>query len=392
MVSKLGIVGLGKLGLPLALVLAKAGFKVFGCDTNPDRVDTIKQGKPIDSQEPHVLEYLEKYSKNIFLSTNIKILKDLEIVIILTQSPSLPSGKLNLFWIENAVRNLHEINEKCLIVISSNVPFGSIDKLFKLHGRICHNPEYVGLGTIIEDFENPKYGLIGAHNEYDAELIARIWKKVHDRPIYIVKPIESEIIKLVHNVNCSLGIVWGNAIGELCEKYGASSNKVLEILYKERRNYKSGLGYGGTCFPETVEYLKIVSRIKNLIGMKEFTNLLEVLNQSVVEVILDKIESFNKKKIGILGMAFKPNVPYVYNSQPMQIAEKLLKGNFEVYVFDPLASKNLEKVFENCVNFHVCESIEECSKKSDILFIGTKNYSGVKASKQIVNPWSDEYE
>jgi UDPglucose 6-dehydrogenase len=376
---ELGIIGLGKLGFPLALVFAKAGFKVKGVDISKERITEITSHRAF--QEPQVNEYLKKYGMNLSVSTEYETLRNCEAVIVITQSPSFPSGKIQSEWIENAVNKLHNVNPKCLVILSSNIPVGTTDKISKKHSRICFNPEFVALGSVIRNFENPVYGIVGAYNKEEAELVIKIWRKVHKRSLFTVRPIEAEMIKLLHNFNCSLGITLANAVGEFCEKFDVDSSIILDMLYKDRRDFKKGLGFMGACFPHAVEYFKVTSHEKNIVSFAKFADLLVDLNNYTIEKYLRIIESHNSKKIGILGIAYKAGAPYTFESQSLKIAEKLAQAGYEVYVYDPLVKP------EGYKKLTFCSTASECLKKSDVIFIGTMNYADIKTDKVIVNPW-----
>jgi nucleotide sugar dehydrogenase len=375
---ELGIIGLGKLGFPLALVFAKAGFKVKGVDISKERITEITSHRTFP--EPQVNNYLEKYGMNLSVSTEYETLRNCEAIIVITQSPSFPSGKIQSEWIENAVNKLHNVNPECLAIVSSNTPVGTTDKISKTHSRICFSPEFVAIGSVIRDFENPVYGIVGAYHKEDAELVIKIWRKVHNKPIFIVRPTEAEMIKLLHNFNCSLGITFANAVGEFCEKFEVDSKIVLDMLYKDRRDFKKGLGFMGACFPHAVEYFKAVSHEKNIVSLAKFADLLVDLNSYTIEKYLRIIESYNSKKIGILGIAYKAGTPYTFESQSLKIAEKLAQAGYEVRVYDPLVKLDYEKI-------KFCPTADECLKKSDVIFIGTINYADIKTDKAIVNPW-----
>jgi UDPglucose 6-dehydrogenase len=378
----IGIIGLGKLGLPLAVLFSKH-FQVYGVDISEKRVKQIINHERFN--EPQMNEYLEKYGKNIIVSTSYDIIKNCDAVFIITQTPSLKSGKFDLQYVEFALKELHEVNPSGLAVISSTINIGDTDKLETFHKKVCYNPEFIKQGSIIHDFENPKFVLIGAYTRENGEQVANIWRKIHDKPTYIVQPGEAEIIKLSLNVSFTLGITFANMIGELCEKFTADSDKVLDVIYQDRRNYKSGLGYMGPCFPRDVNCFKATC-IKNHVGSGyKFAKLLNNLNDHVVDRFIRKIKSFGKKRVGILGVAYKPNVPYVYKSQPLKIAERLIEENHEVYIYDPLAEENAKKVLNS--KAHFCSTIDECVDEAEIIFIGTVNYSGVKTDKATVNPW-----
>ncbi|KXB04314.1 hypothetical protein AKJ48_02995 [candidate division MSBL1 archaeon SCGC-AAA261O19] len=382
---EIGVIGLGKLGLPLALLFSKR-FKVSGVDISEQRIDQIKNRQ--DFYEPQVNEYLEDYGDNLRTSTDYKILEDCDVVFIIVPTPSLPSGKFDLQYVESALRQMHKVNPECLAVISSTINIGDMEKLKQIHKRLCYNPEFIKQGSIINDFENPKFVLIGAYEEGDGEQVAEIWSKMNDRPIQIVSPAEAEITKLSLNVSFTLGITFANMIGELCEKFDADSDKVLNIIYKDRRNYKAGLGFMGPCFPRDVTCFETICTEKSIESGYRFANLINDLNSYTVGRWLRKIKSHNKEKIGVLGVAYKPGVPYIYESQPIKIIQQLQTEDHEIYVYDPLAQENAKRVLGSSVHF--CSSIGECLDEAEVIFIGTPDYADVDTNKHVVNPWSRE--
>jgi nucleotide sugar dehydrogenase len=379
----IGVVGLGKLGICLAVLFSKH-FRVFGVDVSKERIKQITGHEKI--YEPKVNEYLERYGKNLVASTSYDVLADCDVVFIITQTPSLPSGKFDVQYVSSALSELHKVNPDCLTVISSTTNIGDVDKLKSIHQRIAYNPEFIKQGSIVNDFENPRFVVIGAYEKNDGEKTATIWKQIHNKPIYLVKPIEAEIIKLALNVSYTLGITFANIIGEFCEKFNADPNSVLEVVYQDRRDYKPGLGYAGPCFPRDVGVFMATSLEESIVDAYKFGSLLRELNDHVVEKYLVRTRKLNKRRIGILGVAYKPNVPYIYESQALMIAQRLLDEDYDVYIYDRLAEKDAKQALRGS-KARFCSSVEECINLSEVIFIGTPNYSNVKANKPIVNPW-----
>lgn len=378
---KIGVVGLGKLGLPLAVLLSKH-FKVYGVDVFNTRIKEIQNRQKFF--EPHINEYLEKYGRNLSVSIDYNSIKDCDIVFLITQTPSLPSGKFDLEYLESALKELHKVNSDCLAVISSTTNIGDVDKLKLIHKRIAYNPIFIRQGSIIDDFLNPKMVLIGVYTESDGEEIADIWRKFHHRPLHMIKPIEAEITKLSLNVSFTLGITFANIIGELSDAVGVDSNRILDLIYQDRRDYKSGLGFMGLCFPRDTTCFGAICKEKGSKSGLLFTDTLNNLNHYTVERYLRKIEEYQKKNIGFLGISYKPNIPYIEASQPLEIASILEKSGHQIFVYDPLAENEAKKVLKSAV---FCKTLDECTQLSDVLFIGTANYKDTASNKQIVNPW-----
>jgi len=382
MADKIGIVGMGKLGIAWAALMSSK-FSVCGVDVSEERIRQIQN--KMRFFEPHVNEYLEKHGKNLEVSSEYNIVKDCYMVFVLTQTPSLPNGKFDVSYVESAISKIHEVNKNCLIAISSTINIGVVDELSrKYHKQIAYNPEFIKQGSIINDFLNPKMVLIGAYTESDGEKIANIWREFHDRPIHIVRPIEAEIIKLSLNVSFTLGITFANIIGELSDAAGADSNRILDLIYQDRRDYKKGLGFMGPCFPRDTKCFGAMCKEKGIESGSRFTDTLDYLNHYTVERYLLKIEKYRKKNIGFLGISYKPNIPYIEASQPLEIASTLEKSGHQIFVHDPLAENEAKKVLKSAV---FCKTLDECIQLSDVLFIGTVNYKDIVSNKQIVNPW-----
>lgn len=379
---KIGVVGLGKLGLPLSLVLAKAGFQVTGVDIDEHRISKIRQGR---FHEPQVSNYLKILSHRTSFTTQHELLEDAEVVIVITQTPSRPNGFFDTSSVEEAVRQIQAVNKDCLIIISSNVNIGTTGKLRKIHSRIGYSPEWVALGSVISGFEDPKFTVIGCYDREDNQLFKEIWREVHPKPIIIVKPIEAEIIKLAGNVIFTLGITFANLIGELCGKFNADPNQVLNVIYRDRRNYKPGLGFGGPCFQRDVNCFRALCLEEQLQSGVQFADVMNQLNNYTVDRWVEEIKSVADKSVGVLGVAYKPNVPYVYESQSLKITQKLLENSYKVYVYDPLAEENARQVLDG--NVHFCKTKEECVEKVEVLFVGTPNFKDVKTGKPVINPW-----
>jgi len=381
----IGVVGLGRVGLPLALVFAKS-HKTYGVDLNSQRCQAII--KRALFEEPQVNEYLEKYCSNLSVSTRYNNIKNCKVIFVIVHTPSLPSGKFDLQYVEKAVSKIHKTNETCLIVVSSTINIGDVSKLRQIHDRIVYNPCMIRQGSIIHDFEFPKYIMIGSFTEQDFETVKNIWQSVicNSAQFYRFLPEELEVTKLSLNVWLALQITVANVIGELCKSVSVEPQKTLEMLWKDIRNYNSGLGFSGVCLPRDVNCLKQTCIECSVGSGYRLTAFLNYLNNYTIEKYHKSLTSYGKKKIGILGLAYKPNVPYIDESQSLKIAKRLLADGYEVFAYDELAEENARK--ELTGKIHFCSSAEECVKNSDIIFIGTSNFKDMKVREKVVlNPW-----
>lgn len=373
---------MGRIGLPLSLVYAKYGHEVVGIDIDARRIDSIKYKERFS--EPFVNEYLEAYGNRCSYYTDLDYIKGSDVVTIIVATPSLPNGLFDVLRIEKIIRDIRRLDKDILISISSNINIGTCDKLHGRYGRIAYCPEFVAQGSIIRGFENPKFTIVGAYNNEDAGILQILWGTIHKKPIHVVKPAEAEIIKLGLNVSYCMGITWANIVGELCGIFNADSDKILDIMYNDWRNYKKGLGYMGPCFPRDTKCFGEICKEKSVESGFQFTRILDYLNDYTKCRYLNKIKEYCKAKIGFLGISYKPNVPYIEASQPLEIASILEKSGHQIFIYDPMAEYEAKKVLKSAI---FCTSIEECIQLSDILFVGTANYKDVAFDKPAINPW-----
>jgi len=399
----ISFVGLGKLGLPLACCLAQSGNKVLGVDKNEYVLDTLNHGKlpfyepGLDKIFPHVnfIGFTDSYQRAIDET-------DATIILVNTQ---LGDNGYSSEFVEDALTDLamnlrKSKKERHLIVLSSTVLPGTIKNLIKLVEKISKRkygegfgfsyvPDFVKLGNVIEDFRNPEFFLIGANNNEDIAMTQSIWYKFHqnDAPKKILTIEESEIAKVALNAYIVNKITFANFLGQLCE--GIENVNVHNItktigLDKRISPYFFGYGtpYGGTCFPrDTSAFIKFAKDRKKTAKHLIFS---EEVNEMVYTSILDKIRIY--KKVGILGISFKPNSPVVIGSPSARLIKDLLELGIEVNGHDSI----LESYSNLDMNINEYSDPQECINSSDAIVImhPDKNYSNLNYdNKYVVDYW-----
>jgi UDPglucose 6-dehydrogenase len=364
---KIGVVGLGKLGFPLASLFHDSGFDVVGYDVNQSKINEINDA-------------------DFLIGTNPALLEDRDAVFIITNT-FVKKTEFDCSSVHSAFEIVHSVNKNCLIIIGSNVNIGTTDQLGKVHERICYCPEFVKQGSVYQDFKNPKFVIVGTNSDSDFELVKRIWRHVHDKEIIQMVPVEAELAKNLSNISYSLGMTFANIVGDVCEKFNVDSSRILETIYKDHRPYKAGLGFMGPCFPDDVKYFRNLSKnMQSQLGYN-FAHFLEKANEAVIEKYLNAIIVAGFWKIGFLGVAYKPNVPYVEGSQPLMLINTLLTLGYTISIFDELAENNAVQAGVSRTLF--CKSAEECISQSEVIFVGTPNYQKCKIPENIIviNPW-----
>lgn len=258
--KKISIVGVGKLGLCLALNLERCGYEIIGIDAEPEYIEKLKT-KNFNSNEPFVENYL-KNSKNIHFTTNIEECLHTEVIFVVVKTPSDKDWKFDHTQIENVVEKLISFGKqdtrKDLVINCTTFPGYCKDlqeRLKEYNYYVTYNPEFIAQGTIIKDQVNCDNVLIGEADEYAGDIVTQIYKDmVESKPIFNrMSPTEAELTKL--SVNCFLTtkISFANMIGDMALRLNCDPNIVLSAIATDSRignkYLKYGFGFGGPCFP-----------------------------------------------------------------------------------------------------------------------------------------------
>jgi UDPglucose 6-dehydrogenase len=359
--KKIAVVGLGKLGLCTALCLAKKGNIVTGYDESEYVVNNIKKRK-FDNYEPSVVEYLKKYKSKFKCSNNFRDIFSTEIIMVVVPTPSMNnkafSNKYIYNFLKKIIQHIKEFKEKFHVVITSTVMPGScrefisfIEKKTKLtlneNFFLSYNPEFIALGSVIKDFENPNLVLIGSSSKVAEKELISIYKDFVPKKKISPMSLESaEITKISLNSFVTLKISFANTLLRICDKFKfANPHDVANALGKDKRiskyYFKPGLPFGGPCFPRDNEALNY---FQDIIGEKNkyITNATIQANKEHVKFLNKKILNIIKKndykKILIYGLSFKINTSFVERSYSLDIINCLQSNK----IFFKIYEKNID--------------------------------------------------
>jgi nucleotide sugar dehydrogenase len=260
--EKIGIIGIGKLGLCFALNLAEAGYEVTGVDLNEDYVRSIND-KTLKSQEPG-LEALLASAENFRATTDLAetLPPDIRHLFVIVATPSPPDGGYDHYQVDALATQLEKHGQRenpTQLIISCTTMPGYCDtlaaRLAPLNYKVSYNPEFIAQGSIIRDQRRPDMVLIGEADKEAGDGIQAIYARLcENNPHYArMDRLSAEITKL--SVNCFLTtkISFANSIGDLCEKVGADTSAVLSAVGNDSRIGRKylgyGFGFGGPCLP-----------------------------------------------------------------------------------------------------------------------------------------------
>ncbi len=316
------VIGLGKLGLCVACTLAKH-YKVIGIDTNSNHVNLLRSGiNPI--KERNLDFWYMLYRKRITFTNRFDRLG--KVVFIVVPTPSKRNGTFSSTYIENALQN---ISKKTTVVIVSTVMPGETVRLQRKysHLNIIYSPTFIALGSVIENFLNPDFILVGTDRESGLVDVLKIYEKIClTAPSFaILSTLEAEITKLALNCYITTKITFANQIGNLCHRAGVPADNILRAIGKDKRvgslYFKAGLGYGGPCFPRDNKAMSAyVRKMKMDSGI---FYIVDYLNNAQIEEFVKRIIKLEPKTVGFESLSYKKGTRVTEASQLVEIYDSL---------------------------------------------------------------------
>jgi len=366
----MGFVGLGKLGLPVALATETKGHEVCGYDPS-EHVKEI-----IDTRK---LPYMEAGCQELLDKTNIKIvsLKELvefsDMIFLAVQTPHLPKYEgitripterkdFDYTFLKKAVSDLSKEIEnqkvnKNVIVISTVLPSTierEIKPILSSYVRFCYNPFFIAMTTTIKDFLEPEFILFGVDDKEALVTAKEFYRTITDKPFFETSIRNAELIKVLYNTFIGMKIVFANTAMEICHKIGADVDEISKALALGYRRIISdqyltgGMGDGGSCHPRDNIALSFLSEQQDL-SYDWFTNLMaarEKQTEWLASLILEEHEKSNLP-IVILGKAYKPESNLAVGSPSVLLHNILSESQVECEMYDPfIDGKMPDKYFE----------------------------------------------
>ena len=357
---RIAVVGLGYVGLVTATCLARLGQRVAGIERDERRVAKLLAGE-VPYYEPHLAPDLAAQLGSgalTFTSDPSAGLADAEMVMICVGTPSDPEGRADLKDVTSVVQSVGEhVNGDPVIALRSTVPVGTTRRLESelnaVRGRrgltavpIFANPEFLRTGRAIEDFLRPSRVVIGATGAVRPEAIDRLIALYAplEAPVAVMDAESAELVKNASNTFLAMRISFVNELAALCDASGASIDAVVSgMAYDSRiggQFMKPGLGYGGSCLPKDVRSLMAMGREHGL--EMRLTRSIDDVNHGQVAAIVDRLEGLLGKplssaRIGLLGLAFKPDTDDIRESAAIALGTELAGRGASVVACDPQA-------------------------------------------------------
>ena len=368
MSKNITVIGVGRLGLGLALLIEKGGYNVCGVDIFPDYVKCLND-KTYKTKEPEY-ENLLRNSKNFYATTDLKEgLEYSDTIFIVVQTPN---GGGERFYDHTILSNLlvkinkHKVKNKDIIVGCTVMP-KYIDEIGKMLIEDCenttlnYNPEFIAQGEIIKGFLNPDMILIGAEDESLGDKLKEIYSTfILSKPRYcVLTPLEAEIVKITVNGFITTKLSFANMISDVCDQCGADKDKVLNSVGGDSRignkYFRPGYSFGGPCFPRDTKALK-----QFVDKMDVNSDLLVATTKYNEEHVLYQTEQMLKYKTEgayiFTDVCYKENskIPMVEESAKLKIAANLVRLGKKVIIRDEIQLVNeVKKEYGNMFGYEI---------------------------------------
>ena len=404
MFRNIAVIGLGKLGYPMAQFLSSSGAKINCYDNNKNLVDDLKKNNGEHLHEIGLQNLVNNNNDLIFHNNIADCINDAEIIYITVPTPSKLDGSFSneiiiqiLAEVADAIKK--QKNSK-IININSTVQPGSIEgeiiPFLENEGLknnsdfyILYNPYFVALGSVIRNLEEPDYLLIGSSSIYASKKITKFYNYLYKNPkIRLLKFKEAELTKLLVNTYLTTKISYSNFVKEICKNFDDISDlRVLESVGLDRRIGTKfmlpGGPYSGPCLPRDNLSLKKFCLDNNI--QNSFSDEVQKINNVTIEnlyKIISTLKNNHKiKSFGFLGLGYKSNTQCFEESYSIKMMNFLRSLNIDVFYYDPYLSEKFDatKVM----------TFEELTSKSDIIFLSyiDQHFNPIVQIKQKKNIW-----
>lgn len=333
----IGFIGLGKLGLPVALAVEDAGHTVYGWDTSEEVRDYI-QARKLPYQEKGAQELLEDSLIPKIMMGASHIAEACDLIFIAVNTPHQPQyegitrlpetrADFNYEYLCEALKSVD--GAQCPVVVISTVLPGTLASLGATH--VLYNPFFIAMGTTIPDFLNPEFVLVGTDAAHPGPL-KDFYKTIHDKPVFVTTIKTAELTKVAYNTFIGLKIAFANTMMEICEKTGADVDDLVDALSLATDRIispaylRGGMGDGGGCHPRDNIAL---SWLAQELGLSyDLFEALMICREKQTEWLLDytldvQNESAAYRPLEIKGKAYKPGTNLTVGSPALLMASML---------------------------------------------------------------------
>lgn len=396
---RISVFGLGYVGCVSAVRLAEAGHQVIGVDINSQKVDMINTG-----QSPIVEPGLPELLATVVESGNLRATEDAaeavrsaDLAFVCVGTPGRDNGQLDVSVLSRVSRDIGQVlrgrQTAFTVVIRSTVLPGTTESLvlpalqaalgdgLQTKVKIAVNPEFMREGTALHDYLYPPLTLVGCMDQDTAGLLRDIYAGV-DAAFVHTSVRTAEMAKYVANAFHALKICFANEIGDICESLGADQEEVLRIFRMDKKlniseaYLRAGFAFGGSCLPKDVRALTYAAQRADVPAPVLST--IMTSNEWQIQRAINRVVATHKRRIGLVGLSFKPDTDDLRESPIVTLAEALIGKGFQVRVLDKnvtlarLTGANRKYIEEGIPHIAslMCSGPEELVSHAEVLVVG----------------------
>jgi UDPglucose 6-dehydrogenase len=403
---RITVIGCGYVGLVTGTCLAELGHDVVCTDSDRERIAKLKAGS-VPIYEPHLEDMLLancRAKRLSFTDDAGEAVRAGDVIFICVGTPPLETGDADLSAIDNVARLIAvEAQTPKLVVEKSTVPAQTGQQLKRALGlyrggngpqfRVASNPEFLREGTAVQDFLHPDRIVVGVEDQGAESVLREIYcpilegkfpcpihstRCLHTRAVeFVVTTINSaELIKHASNSFLAMKISYANVIADLCEKVDADIHEVTRAMGMDPRIgpafLNAGLGFGGYCLPKDVQaFIRLAERSGVDSGLLRE---IERVNKRRVDQFFEKVEQalwvVKDKRVGLLGLAFKPNTDDIRFAPALAVIRRLVADGARVCAYDGQAIGKVSAIFPQVA---YQQNPYDVANEADALIVLTEN-------------------
>lgn len=419
----ISVFGLGYVGAVTAACLADAGHRVVGVDVSAAKLEMLESGRaPV--LEPGLDDLIaagRKAGRLHAACDALAAVSESQISFVCVGTPSLPNGRLDLGSLERVCeeigRALRSKKEFHWIVVRSTVLPGTarslvIPRIEALSQKragidfaVCANPEFTREGCAVADFLNPALTVLGADDPAHLLPIRKLYEGLSHQ-VFTTSLNAAEMVKYVCNAFHALKVAFANEVGTLCRQLDVDERAVMKMFLSDNKLNISaaylmpGFAFGGSCLPKDLRALNYRARQLDL----DLPLMRAVLpsNQAHLDRAVEAVLATRSKRIGVLGLSFKPGTDDLRDSPSVQLIKRLLAEGRQVQIWDRdvslgrVVGSNRRFIEEEIphIGAMLSTDMERVINESELVVIGTKSVeveamlAAVKSSRRVIDLYS----
>lgn len=352
---KSGVIGLGIVGLPLAVDMAQAGFDVTGIEIDPVKVETLLSGRSyLDEVSSSLVSRLISSGK-LWVTTSFDHLETLDTINICVPTPLRKTGDPDLSYILSVIQEIvPRLHHGQLIILESTTYPGTMDEilspLFQNAGFEIGKDVFLAYSPERDDPGNQKYTsksiprVVGGYTSHCVEVTTQFYRQFIDKIVPVSSLKVAEMVKLLENTFRSINIAMINEMALLCHRLGIDIWEVIEAAKTKPFGFMSfspGPGIGGHCIPIDPAYLSWKAKLNGF--EPRFIDLASKINAGMPDFVLARVtqllndcqKSLSNSKILIVGITYKKDVADIRESPALDVAKLLLEKGVDLMFYDP---------------------------------------------------------